>query len=300
MKHLIVIVGPTGIGKTDLSIKIAKHFDTEIISSDSRQIYRELKIGTAPPSKEQLAEVKHHLVAHKSIHDYYNASMYEVEALDVLQNIFAKKDTALLVGGSGMYVDALCNGIDDLPRIDQELRQNLLKKYETEGIESLRFDLKILDFETYKKIDLRNHKRILKALEVSIQTGKPYSTLLSQNKKKRNFNIIKIGLNRNRNELHQTINKRVDLMVDAGLIEEAKKFHKFKHHNSLNTVGYKELFEHFDGIHDLQTAIELVKRNSRRYARRQLTWFGKYSDNEWFEPNEQQKIISHIENSITV
>lgn len=291
---LIVIVGPTGIGKTDLSINIAKHFDTHIISSDSRQVYSELKIGTAPPSPEQLSEIKHYMIANKSIHDYYNASMYELEVIDLIKNISQQKDSVLLVGGSGMYVDAVCYGIDDLPNIDQDLRNSLIKKYNDEGIESIRFDLKILDFETYKKIDLHNSKRILKALEISIQTGIPYSKFLTKDKKKRCFEIIKIGIDRDRAELHQRINQRVDIMVADGLVEEAKMFYKYKENNSLNTVGYKELFAHFDGEYNIETAIELVKRNSRRYARRQLTWFNKYSDIEWFHPSEEQKIIDYI------
>ncbi len=292
--QLIVIVGPTGIGKTDLSINIAKHFDTVIISSDSRQVYKELKIGTAPPNKQQLSEIKHYMIANKSIHDYYNASMYELEVIDLLKNLSEKKDKVLLVGGSGMYVDAVCYGIDDLPDIDNDLRNSLIKKHETEGIESIRFDLKILDFETYKKIDLHNYKRILKALEISIQTGVPYSKFLTKNKKQRDFEVVKIGLNRDRAELHTRINQRVDIMVADGLVEEAKSFYKFKENNSLNTVGYKELFAHFDGEYNLDTAIELIKRNSRRYARRQLTWFNKYTDIKWFTPDNEKEIIKYL------
>ena len=294
MKNLIVILGPTGIGKTDLSIEIAKNFNTEIISSDSRQIYKELKIGTAPPSKEQLNAVKHHFIANKSIHDYFNASMYEFDVIDLLSELFKEKDFVLLVGGSGMYIDAVCYGIDELPTIDDEIRSNLLKQYETEGIASLRFTLKRLDPKHYKTVDLNNHKRILKALEVSIQTGKPYSSFLTNKKKKRNFNIIKIGLNKDRDELHETINNRVDKMIEQGLINEAKSFYKSKGVNALKTVGYKELFDYFAGEIDLQTAIELIKRNTRRYARRQLTWFRKYEKIEWFEPSERNKIIEYI------
>ncbi len=294
--NLIVIMGPTGIGKTNLSINIAKYFNTEIISSDSRQVYKELKIGTAPPSVEQLQMVKHHLIANKSIHSYYNASMYELEVIDLLKKLFIKKENILLVGGSGMYIDAVCYGIDDLPNIDQELRKSLSKLYEKEGIESLRFYLKFLDIETYKKIDLQNSKRILKAIEISIQTGKPYSTFLTRNKKQRDFKIIKIGLNKKREELHEIINKRVDLMIKDGLVEEAKSVYPYREKNSLNTVGYKELFAHFDGEYNVERAIELIKRNSRRYARRQLTWFNKHSDIQWFEPNQEQEIIKYIEN----
>ncbi|MCB2196801.1 MAG: tRNA (adenosine(37)-N6)-dimethylallyltransferase MiaA [Bacteroidetes bacterium] len=294
MNSLIVILGPTGIGKTDLSIDIAKAFNTEIISSDSRQVYKELKIGTAVPTNEQLKKVKHHFIGNKSIYDYYNASMFEYEVLDTLNELFQKKEHVVMTGGSGMYINAVCDGIDELPTIDQKLREDLIRKYEEEGIESLRLQLKILDPVSYEKIDLKNPKRILKALEVSIQTGKPYSSFLTQPKKQREFNIIKIGLQRDREELYERINIRVDQMVEEGLIEEAGRYCKDRHLNSLNTVGYKELFEYFDGKITQEKAIELIKRNSRHYAKRQISWFSRDKDIVWFHPEKKDEIISYI------
>ncbi len=290
IKKLIVILGPTGTGKTDLSIELALKFDTQIISGDSRQIYKELQIGTAVPEPEQLAKVKHYMIQNKSIFDYYSAGKYELEVLDILDNIFKTKDAALLVGGSGMYIDAVCSGIDELPDIDPELRQNLIRKYEKEGIESLRFYLKHLDPEYYKKVDLYNPNRILKAIEICIQTGKTYTSFLSRKKKKRPFEIIKIGLLREREELYERINKRVDLMIEQGLLAEAEEFKKYKHLNSLNTVGYKELFPYFAGEYSLDRAIELIKRNSRRYAKRQITWFKRDEKTIWIHPENIDEI----------
>ncbi len=297
MKSLIVILGPTGIGKTDLSIDIAKEFETEIISSDSRQIYKELKIGTAVPTDEQLKKLKHHFIGNKSIYDYYNASMFELEVLEVLNELFSNLDYVVMTGGSGMYINAVCDGIDDLPTIDQELREDLIKQHKEEGIESLRLQLKMLDPESYSKIDLKNPKRILKALEVSIQTGKPYSSFLSESKKKRNFNIIKIGLQRDRDELYERINLRVDQMIEDGLIDEAKRFYKDRHLNSLNTVGYKELFDFFDEKITQKKAIELIKRNSRHYAKRQISWFSRDKEIVWFNPEKKEKIIEFIKSN---
>lgn len=294
MKKLIVIPGPTGIGKTDLSIDIALEFNTEIISSDSRQVYKELKIGTAVPTDDQLKRVKHHLIGHKSIYDYYNASMFEMEVLDLLQKLFVDHDKVIMTGGSGMYINAVCDGIDELPDIDMEIRNDLITKHEKEGIESLRMQLKMLDPESYKKIDLKNAKRILKALEVSLQTGKPYSSFLLGNKKERNFEIVKIGLQRDRAELYERINLRVDQMVEEGLVEEARRFYKDRKLNSLNTVGYKELFEHFDGVITLEKAIELIKRNSRHYAKRQISWFARDKDIVWFNPDNFREIVNFI------
>lgn len=294
MKSLIVILGPTGIGKTDLSIDIAKEFETEIISSDSRQIYKELKIGTAVPADAQLKKVKHHFIGNKSIYDYYNASMFEFEVLDVLNELFLNLDYVVMTGGSGMYINAVCDGIDDLPTIDQKLREDLINQHKEEGIESLRLQLKMLDPESYSKVDLKNPKRILKALEVSIQTGKPYSSFLSESKKKRDFNIIKIGLQRDRDELYERINLRVDQMIKDGLIDEANFFYKDRHLNSLNTVGYKELFEFLDGKITQEKAIELIKRNSRHYAKRQISWFSRNKEIVWFNPDKKERIIEFI------
>jgi len=294
MKNLIVIIGPTGIGKTDLSIEIAQKLNTEIISCDSRQIYKELKIGTAVPSDVQLNKVKHHFIGNKSIYDYYNASMFEVEVLELLEKLFLKFENVIMTGGSGLYVDAVCNGIDDLPTIEQELRTDLMQRLNTEGIESLRMQLKMLDPDYYKQADIRNPKRILKALEVTLQTGKPYSTFLTKSKRTRDFKITKIGLQRDRDELYERINLRVEQMINDGLIDEAKMFYKDKHLNSLNTVGYKELFDYFDGNISLEKAIELIKRNSRHYAKRQISWFGRDKEISWFHPEYKDEIIEFI------
>ncbi len=296
-KTLIVIVGPTGIGKTDLGIYLAKKLGTEILSADSRQFYRELKIGTAVPSDEQLNTVKHHFIGNKSIHDYYNASSFEFEVIELLSRLFKEKNQLILLGGSGMYVDAVCTGIDDLPEIDQKLRTQLLKKYEKEGIESLRFELKKLDPDYYAITDLKNHKRLLKALEITIMTGQPYSSFRKGVVKKRDFKIIKIGLNIERDALYKGIDNRVDKMLKKGLVDEAKQFHPLKRMNSLNTVGYKELFPYFEGKYSLDRAVELIKRNSRRYAKRQLSWFNRDKEIKWFEPGEKEKIFNFVQNS---
>ncbi len=293
-KHLIVILGPTGVGKTSAGIELAKKLNTEIISSDSRQIYKELSIGTAVPSHKELAEVKHHFIQCKSAYDYYNASMFEFEVLELLDRLFGKYDHVLMVGGSGLYINAVCDGIDYLPSVDPELRKELIGKFENEGIEGLRKQLKLLDPVYYATVDLRNHKRILKAIEVSLLTGKPYSSFLKHRKKERPFNVVKIGLSMDRDELYKNINERVDRMMDNGLPDEARKYYKDKHLNSLNTVGYKELFDHFENKTTLDKAIELIKRNSRNYARKQLTWFRKDKDIKWFDPGYIDRIIEFI------
>ncbi|MDP4274329.1 MAG: tRNA (adenosine(37)-N6)-dimethylallyltransferase MiaA [Bacteroidota bacterium] len=293
-KLLIVVLGPTGIGKTDIGIDLARHFNTGIISSDSRQMYRELKIGTAKPSAQQLAEVKHYFIDNLSINDYYNASLFEVQALEVLDGLFKTNNCALLVGGSGLYINALCQGIDDLPTIDPAVRQQLLDKFHLEGIEGLRLLLKNYDPEYYAQADLKNHKRILKALEVTLMTGKPYSSFLTRERKNRDFKIIKIGLNRPREELYQIIDLRVDQMIEAGLVDEARKFFPYRNLNALNTVGYKEFFEYFDHKISLETAISLIKRDSRRYAKRQISWFMRDKDITWFHPSQKEELLNFI------
>jgi len=297
-KNLIVILGPTGIGKTDLSISIAEMLETVIVSADSRQIYKELRIGTAVPTDEQLNKVKHYFIGNKSIHDYYNASKYEFEANDLLRELFTKYNNILLVGGSGMYIDALCKGIDDLPEIDMELRQMLLDRFNTEGIESLRFELKKLDPTYYAQVDLRNPKRILKGLEVSIQTGKPYSSFRTQSVKARNFNILKIGLNRERDELYDRIHSRINQMLDDGLLDEVKKLLPYKNQNALNSVGYKEFFPYFEHEYSLDRAIDLMKRDTRRFAKRQFSWFNRDSDIQWFHPDNLEHIKNFIKQKI--
>ncbi len=297
-KTLIVILGPTGIGKTDLSIEIAQFFNTVIVSSDSRQVYKELQIGTAPPSLDNLAKIKHYMIGNKSIFDYFSAGIYESEVLKLLNNIFKENDTALLVGGSGMYIDAVCKGIDIFPDIEPEIRKKVKEQYKNEGIESLRFDLKRLDNKHYNIVDLNNPNRVMKAIEVCIQTGKTYTSFLKKDKKKREFKILKIGLERERSELYERINKRVNLMLNEGLIDEAKKFYPNKDLNSLNTVGYKELFAHFDGEYDLDEAVRLIKRNSRRYAKRQITWFKRDNEIRWFNTENKKDIFAFLENQL--
>jgi tRNA dimethylallyltransferase len=294
VKYLIVILGPTGVGKTRVAIEVAKKLKTEIISCDSRQIYRELRIGTAVPTDNELAEVKHHFIRSKSIHEYYNASMFEFEAMDLLDELFKKYTKVVMVGGSGLYINAVCYGIDELPTIDPGLRKELAEKYKNEGIESIRKQLKFLDPEYYSVVDLKNHKRILKALEVTIMTGKPYSSFLLHQIKERFFKILKIGLSMERDELYKRINERVDRMIANGLLQEAEKHYEDRNLNSLNTVGYKELFEYLDNKITFENAIELIKKNTKNYARKQLTWFRKEKDIKWFNHDETDKIIEFI------
>jgi tRNA dimethylallyltransferase len=297
-KTLIVILGPTGIGKTGLSIDIALNFNTEIISADSRQIFREMEIGTATPDSQQLHTVKHHFIKTHSIFDDYSAAKFEKEAIDKIEELFKQYDTLVMTGGSMLYIDAVCKGIDDIPDVDKEIRNELIARYEKNGIEELRLELKNIDPEYYAKADLKNHKRILHALEIYYSSGKKYSSLLTNPKKKRNFNIIKIGLNTDRQILHERINKRVDIMISKGLVNEAKSVFQNKELNSLNTVGYKELFQYFDGAISYNDAVELIKRNSRRYARRQITWFRKDKEINWFEPDDKMSILRFIEEKI--
>ncbi|WP_066629392.1 tRNA (adenosine(37)-N6)-dimethylallyltransferase MiaA [Labilibacter marinus] len=297
-KTLIVIIGPTGIGKTSTSIKIANHFNTEIISADSRQIFKELQIGTATPSAEELAAAKHHNIGSHSIHDYYSAWEFEQDAIKMSEELFKKHDQLVLTGGSMMYIDAVCKGIDELPTIDQHLRDELKLQYETEGIESIRRQLKQLDPIFYDQVDLKNHKRVIHAVEICLMTGEPYSSLRTNSVKQRPFKMVKIGLEMDREEIYDRINRRVDIMVEDGLIEEAQRFYPNKELNSLNTVGYKELFAHFDGEYDLDKAIELVKRNSRRYAKKQLTWFKRDKEISWFNPQNLDNMISFIQEEI--
>lgn len=297
-KTLIVLLGPTGVGKTDISITIANHFNTVITSSDSRQVYRELSIGTAVPEKEQLEAVKHYFIHTHSIHDYFSSWEFETQTLELLAQLFQNKDQVLMVGGSMMYIDAVCNGIDDIPTIDPELRKEVFERYEKEGIESIRMQLKQLDPIFYNQVDLKNAKRVIHAVEVCLMAGKPYSELRTNSRKERDFRIIKIGLNRDREELYDRINRRVDQMIEQGLVEEAKAVFEYRHYNSLNTVGYKELFDYFDGKTSLEEAIELIKRNSRRYAKRQLSWFRRDDAIQWFHPEQEREIIDFLENRI--
>ena len=295
-----MLLGPTGVGKTNASLSISKHFDAPIVSADSRQFYSEMRIGTAAPTAQELAAAKHHLVGHKSISQRYSCGMFETEALTILETIYQSHSMAMLVGGSMLYIDAVCNGIDDFPTPDPELRKSLENQLETEGIESLRAQLKLLDPEYYNRVDLKNSQRILKAIEVCLQTGKPYSSFRTNPQKKRPFKTIKIGLNLPREILYERINTRVDQMIDEGLVEEAKSLYPHRHHNALKTVGYREIFDYIDGKISLEKAIELIKRNSRHYAKRQFTWWARDKEIEWFSPDEIidiKKYISDIVNT---
>jgi tRNA dimethylallyltransferase len=299
-KTLVVILGPTAVGKTSLSIELSQWLKTEIISCDSRQFYKELDAGTAKPSKEELNLVKHHFINHISVKDYYNASMFEQEVLNLLINLFQTNDVVIMVGGSGMYIDAVCKGIDDLPTVDPEIRNKLIEEFKTDGIESLRLKLKKLDPEYYTRVDLKNPNRLLKAIEVALMTGRPYSEFLTKPHKVREFDIIKIGLNGERDALYDRINQRVDDMMQNGLLIEAREFYPIRHLNALNTVGYKELFQCIDGEITIEKAIELIKRNSRHYARRQMTWFRRDKDIRWFEPSDKDDIKEYITSLISL
>jgi tRNA dimethylallyltransferase len=293
-KTLIIIAGPTASGKTGVGITLARWLGTEIVSADSRQVYRELPIGTAAPTPEQRAAARHHLIGHRSIHDYYNASMFETEAIDLLEKLFKTKDQVLMVGGSGLYLQAVCQGIDDLPTADHELRQQLLEDYHMGGIESLRLKLKALDPIYYHQVDLKNYRRILKAIEVSIITGRPYSSLLTRTPKERWFQTCWIGLDLEREELYDRINARTDHMFRDRLEEEARRVYPYRHLNALNTVGYKEIFMYFDGGLTFADTVEKIKKNTRNYARKQLTWFRKNKEIPWFRPDEESNITQYI------
>lgn len=297
-KTLVVLLGPTGVGKTELSISLAKHFGTSILSSDSRQLYRELKIGTAAPTSEQLSRVRHYFVGTLELTDYYSAAQYETDALKLLENLFQTTDTVILTGGSMLYIDAICKGIDDIPTVDTETRELLKKRYETEGLETLCRELKLLDPEYYKTVDLKNPKRVIHALEICYMTGKTYSSFRTFTAKQRPFDILKIGLTRDREELYDRINRRVDAMMDEGLLEEVRTLYPYKTLNSLNTVGYKELFNYLDGKWELPFAIDKIKQNSRIYSRKQMTWFRRDPDIVWFHPDREEDILLYLEKEI--
>ncbi len=292
MKTLYVLLGPTGVGKTALSIDIAKKLDTPVISADSRQIYRGIPIGTAAPTLKQLSEVKHYFIATKELDEYYSAGQYELDALQVIEEQFSRGDNALLVGGSMMYIDAVCQGLDDVPRVDEETRSYVTELYKTQGLDKITSMLRLLDPEWYDRVDLKNPKRVMHAVEVSLFAGKPYSSILTQSKKERPFSIIKIGLNRERDELYDNINRRVEQMIADGLEAEARSVCHLRHLNSLNTVGFKEMFAYFDGDITFDEAVEQIKRNTRRYAKKQLTWFSRDSSIRWFHPNNLSSSLS--------
>lgn len=294
MKTLIVLVGPTGVGKTELSFSIAEKYNTPIISSDSRQLYADLKIGTAAPTEEQLRRVKHYFIGTLKLTDYYSAAQYESDVLKLSDELFKQHDVLLMTGGSMMYIDAVCKGIDDIPTVDAETRAQMLQHYEEVGLEEICKELKLLDPEYYSIVDLKNPKRVIHALEICYMTGRTYTSFRTRNIKERPFHILKIGLNREREELYERINKRVDQMINDGLVEEARKVYEFRELNSLNTVGYKELFNYFNGEWTLDFAIEKIKQNSRIYSRKQMTWFKRDSEITWFHPEQKNEIIEFI------
>jgi len=297
--YLISIVGPTAIGKTSLSIALAKYFNTEIISSDSRQFYKEMSIGTAVPTKEELSQVTHHFIQDRSIFDDYNVGQYEKDAIRKLNELFSKNNIVVLVGGSGLYVDAVLKGLDDFPKVDKNIRKDLKIKLEKEGIELLQEQLKVLDPETFEKIDIDNHQRVIRALEICIGTGKPYASFLTDKSSQRNFIPIKIGLTADREIIYDRINQRVDQMIENGLLNEAENLFQYKNLNALQTVGYKELFAYFEGNFELDFAIAEIKKNTRRFAKRQGTWFRKDADIKWFDFQvSNQQIIQYIETLI--
>ena len=295
---LIVLIGPTGVGKTELSLSLAEKYATCIVSADSRQLYKDLVIGTAAPTTEQLRRVKHYLVGTLQLADYYSAARYEEEAVTLLETLYQAHRVVVLTGGSMMYVDAVCKGIDDIPTVDDETRRMMMHRYETEGLGTLCAELKLLDPEYYKIVDLKNPKRVVHALEICYMTGRTYTSFRTQQAKERPFQIIKIGLNRPREELYERINRRVDMMIEDGLIEEARSVYPLRHLNSLNTVGYKEIFNYLDGEWTLPFAIDKIKQNSRIYSRKQMTWFKRDKDIHWFHPNETTEIFSYLDTQI--
>lgn len=295
---LIVVVGPTGSGKSALAVELAKHYGAPVISTDSRQFYRGLPIGTAQPTAEEQAAAKHYFIADREVEDNFNCGKYEAEALVLLERLFAENDYVVAVGGSGLYVKALCEGMDDLPDADQELRAELKRRLENDGIAALAEELKRLDPLYASEVDICNPARVMRALEVCLTTGRPYSEQRSVVVAERPFNIVKVGTDMPRDVLYERINRRVDAMIADGLVEEARRVYPKRHLNALQTVGYREMFDYFDGECTLEEAVELIKRNSRRYAKRQLTWFRRDDSIGWFSPSNLEPIIEFIDNKI--
>ena len=294
-KTLIVLLGPTGVGKTEISLRMAEHFECPIVSSDSRQFYRELKIGTAAPTETQLARVKHYFIGTHSIHDEYSAGQYELDVMLLLEELFKVHDVVMLVGGSMMYIDAVCNGMDDIPAVDNVTRQFWMDEFTNKGLEFIQSELLRLDPKHYEEVDLQNYKRVLHALEICTITGKPYSEIRTGQRKQRPFNIVKVGLSRPRPELYERINLRVEEMMREGLLEEARQFYEFRHLNTLNTVGYKELYEYMDGTWPLDFAVNMIQQDSRRYAKRQMTWFNRDKETSWFHPEDEEMIFNYLD-----
>lgn len=294
MKTLIVIVGPTGVGKTSLCLKIAEYLNTVIINADSRQVFKELPIGTAAPTENEQQLIKHFFVGHLHINEYYNASMFENDVIRLLGKLFADNDNIVLSGGSMMYIDAVCNGIDDIPSVNDEIRKHIQIRYDQEGLEYISRELQRLDPEYFSIVDKKNHKRIIHALEICCSTGKTYTSFRKNIRKERPFRIIKIGLTREREELYSRIDLRVEQMIGNGLIKEAKNVYPYKNLNALNTVGYKELFDYFEGRCSLEEAIFKIKCNTHKYCRKQLTWFKRDTQIRWFTPDNIEEIINYI------
>lgn len=297
MKTLIVLVGPTGVGKTETSLNIAENYSIPIINADSRQIFSEIPIGTAAPTAEQQSRVKHFFVGNHSITDYYSASLYEEDVLQLLDTLFSETDIAMMCGGSMMYIDAVCNGIDDIPTVDDNTRELMKRRLAEEGLPALVEELRTIDPEHWAIVDHNNPRRVVHALEICHSTGKTYSSFRTNTRKERPFNIIKVGLTRQRELLYERINRRVEQMMDDGLLEEARKVYHLRGLNALNTVGYKELFEYFDGLTTQDEAVFKIQSNSRRYCRKQLTWFKRDDALAWFEPENIKEIIKYIENN---
>lgn len=294
MKTLIVIVGPTGVGKTELCLKVAEAFDTVIVNADSRQIFKEIPVGTAAPTIAERRRIRHYFVGNLHIDQYYNASMFENDVIALLDTLFKEKDYVIMSGGSMMYVDAVCNGIDDIPTVDTATRSKVMREYEEKGLDYICGRLEELDPEYYSIVDKRNPKRVIHAVEICLSTGRTYTSFRVNAKKDRPFNIIKVGLTLDREQLYERIDGRVDRMVADGLIQEAEKMYPYRNLNSLNTVGYKELFDYFDGKCTLEEAVFRIKCDTHKYCRKQLTWFKRDKDIHWFSPNNVEEIINYI------
>lgn len=291
---LVVITGPTGVGKSDTAVWLARELNAEIISADSRQLYRDIPIGTAAPTAEQMAEVKHHFVGTLSLEEYYSAAQFEDDVMQLLPQLFARSPYVVMCGGSMMYVDAVCKGIDNIPTISDEIRREVVERFERDGAEAMREELRRLDPIYYNQVDLKNHKRVIHAVEICLQAGRPYSELRTNSVKQRPFRIVKIGLNLPREQLFDRINRRVEKMIEAGLVDEARRFYPQRHLNSLNTVGYKELFAWMDGTMDYDTAVARIQKSTRVYAKKQLTWYAKDTDMHWFAPSDHQEILKLV------
>lgn len=299
MNTLVVLLGPTGVGKTELSLRVAEHLGSPIISSDSRQLYRDLPIGTAAPTPEQMARVRHYMIGTLSLEDYYSASRFEEDTISLLASLHRETPAVVMTGGSMMYIDAVCKGIDDIPTVSPEVRSAVSEKYRREGIDSILRELKEADPVHYEEVDRMNYKRVIHAVEVCRMSGKPYSSLRTNSRKTRPFGIIKIGLTRDREELYARINSRVDSMMADGLLDEARRVYPFRHLNSLNTVGYKELFRYLDGEWTLDLAVEKMKRSTRVYARKQMTWFRRDEEIRWFHPDSEEEIMDCIDSGVS-